>query len=330
MTSPLKYFLLLLLALPITACVHHASAQESPDFRILVFSKTEGFRHASIANGLTAIQALGAEHNFDVDSTEDAARFSDETLLEYQAVVFLNTTGDVLDEGQQAAFERFIRASNGYVGIHSASDTEYDWPWYGELIGSWFANHPSIQQATIQVVDASHSSTRHLPDTWVRTDEWYNFQTALPESMTVLLNLDESSYSGGQMGAEHPLAWYHEFDGGRAWYTGMGHTTASYDEPLFRQHLLGGIRWAALGDEPVATPTPSATVTPLAATPTHTPALTTTPAPSVTPGTPATSTPSGTTTPSGTVLTPPPSTPTSAATPDASTVPLLYLPLIYE
>ncbi|MEZ4708938.1 MAG: ThuA domain-containing protein [Caldilineaceae bacterium] len=244
-------------------------AQDAAAFHVLVFSKTAAFRHPSIANGLAAIQALGAAHNFTVDHTEDAALFTDENLAQYQVVVFLNTTGDVLDEAQQAAFERFIRTGNGYVGVHSASDTEYDWPWYGELVGSWFANHPAIQEATIQVVDASHASTSHLPTPWVRTDEWYNFQTALPTAINVLLNLDESSYSGGQMGARHPIAWHHEYDGGRAWYTGMGHTAETYDELLFRQHLLGGIRWAAR-QEGAPTPIPSGTaITPPPATPTN-------------------------------------------------------------
>ncbi|MEZ4659896.1 MAG: ThuA domain-containing protein [Caldilineaceae bacterium] len=268
--NAIKARLLVLLALLfIAAFVHRIRAQDSPAFRVLVFSKTVAFRHASIENGLAAIQALGAENNFAVDHTEDAALFTDENLAQYQVVIFLNTTGDVLDDAQQAAFERFVRAGNGYVGVHAASDTEYNWPWYGELLGSWFANHPAIQEATIQVVDANHASTSHLPTVWVRTDEWYNFRTALPTSINVLLNLDESTYSGGQMGAQHPIAWQHEFDGGRAWYTGMGHTAETYDEPLFRQHLLGGIRWAARQeDAPAATPTPSGTAVTPPATPT--------------------------------------------------------------
>ena len=131
------------------------------------------------------------------------------------------------------------------MGVHAAADTEYDWPWYGKLVGGYFDSHPSnpnVRKATINVVNKSHPATEHLSDTWIRTDEWYNYKTLSSET-TVLLNLDESSYEGGTNGTNHPIAWYQEFDGGRAFYTGGGHTDDSYDEPMFRQHLLGGIEW---------------------------------------------------------------------------------------
>jgi type 1 glutamine amidotransferase len=222
--------------------------QEQPRFSVLVFSKTGGFRHDSIDEGIAAIDALGAAHQFQVDTTEDAAMFTDTQLASYQAVIFLNTTGEILDDGQQAAFERFIRAGGGFVGIHSATDTEYDWFWYHELVGAYFNSHPAIQPAAIDVVDRQHPSTRGLPLRWERTDEWYNFRSAPGTDVTVLATLDETSYSGGAMGASHPIVWYHTYDGGRAWYTALGHTAESYAEPLFLDHLLGGIRWAA-GEE---------------------------------------------------------------------------------
>jgi type 1 glutamine amidotransferase len=216
-----------------------------PAFSVLVFSKTAGFRHDSIPAGIAAMQALGEQNNFWVDSTEDTSVFADESLVGYRAVIFLNTTGDVLDPGEQAAFERFIRRGGGFVGIHAASDTEYDWPWYGGLVGTYFRRHPAIQSATLNVVDASHGSTRHLPIKWTRTDEWYNFTHDLYPDVTVLIRIDERSYRGGTMGADHPISWYHSYDGGRVWYTAIGHTIDSYSEPLFLQHLLGGINWAA-------------------------------------------------------------------------------------
>jgi type 1 glutamine amidotransferase len=216
--------------------------------RVLVFSKTAGFRHSSISNGIAAIQQMAATNNFEVTATEDAAQFSDAGLAPFQVVVFLNTTGDVLDTDQEAAFQRFIEAGNGFVGIHSATDTEHGWPWYGGLVGAYFTDHPAIQGATALIEDPSHPSTVALPSAWLRTDEWYNFnlnpRTNDP-SIRVLATLDESTYTGGNMGADHPIAWYHEYDGGRAWYTAGGHTTSSFDEPLFRAHLLGGIRYAA-------------------------------------------------------------------------------------
>ena len=212
---------------------------------MLVFSKTSGFRHDSIPDGIAAIRALGAEHGFTVTDTEDSERFTDTVLAQYKVVVFLSTTGDILDAGQKAAFERYIHSGGGFVGIHSASDTEYQWPWYGQLIGAWFASHPQIQRATVRIEDANHPSTKGLPASWERTDEWYNFRRNPRSSVHVLASLDEATYSGGAMGLDHPIAWCQSVDGGRSWYTAMGHTKETYAEPLFRLHLLGGIESVA-------------------------------------------------------------------------------------
>jgi len=215
------------------------------DFNVLVFSKTAGFRHDSIPDGIAAIRKLGENHHFTIDATEDAAAFTPENLAQYKCVVFISTTGDVLNDEQQRAFERYIQAGGGYAGIHAASDTEYDWPWYGRLVGSYFAGHPAIQDATILVADRTHPSTSHLPERWPRHDEWYNYKSNPRDQVHVLATLDETSYEGGTMGGDHPIAWCHEFDGGRAWYTGGGHTKESFSEPDFLRHILGGIRWAA-------------------------------------------------------------------------------------
>jgi type 1 glutamine amidotransferase len=219
-------------------------ADDDPFYKVLVFSRTASFRHGSIPDGVAAINNLGALNSFMVDATEDAAIFNDARLSDYRAVVFLSTTGDVLDDGQQAAFEHYIRAGNGYAGIHSASDTEYGWPWYGALVGAYFSGHPAVQMAVIRVEDRAHVSTAALPDPWVRVDEWYDFRTNPRANVRVLASLDESSYTGGTMG-DHPIVWHHEFDGGRAWYTAGGHTSESFSEPLFLQHLAGGIQYAA-------------------------------------------------------------------------------------
>ena len=214
--------------------------------RVLVFSKTAGFRHSSIPNGIAAIRKLGQENGFSVDATEDAGAFTSKSLARYNAVVFLSTTGDVLDAAQQDDFERYIQAGGGYVGVHSATDTEYDWPWYGRLAGAYFNGHPNnpnVRSATYRVLDKSHPSTQGFPDSLVREDEFYNFKSIDPTIHT-LIEIDEKSYEGGTNGAHHPMSWYHEFDGGRAWYTNMGHTEATYTEPLFLRHLLGGLRYA--------------------------------------------------------------------------------------
>lgn len=215
----------------------------APGASILVFYKTSGFYHESIPDGIAALQQLGSENAIQVDTTRDAARFTAQGLKEYDAVVFLNTTQDVLNDAQQAAFEAYIRSGKGFAGIHAATDTEYSWPWYNKLVGAYFSSHPQIQDARVQVVNKAHPSTEFLPDVWQRRDEWYNFKSLQP-GITVLCNLDEQSYSGGTNGANHPIAWYHEFDGGRAWYTAGGHTSESYKEPLFLKHILGGIKYA--------------------------------------------------------------------------------------
>lgn len=213
--------------------------------QVLVFSHTKGYRHASIEAGIEAVKKLGAANGFSVTATEDPAMIVEEVLQDFAAVIFLNTTQDVLDNAQQADFQRFIQAGGGFVGVHAAADTEYDWPWYGELVGGWFRSHPRTQEATLEVVDDSHPSTKKAGLGKVtRTDEWYDYKNFDKEKVQVLIELDENSYEGGGMGDYHPLAWYHEFDGGRAFYTGMGHTPESYEEDFFLNHLLGGIEWA--------------------------------------------------------------------------------------
>lgn len=218
---------------------------------ILVFHKTAGFVHKSIPAGIAAIKELARENAFAVEATDDAAIFNSKDLSRFKAVVFLSTTGDVLNDEQQSALEQYIRGGGGFVGIHAAADTEYDWPWYNELVGAYFKSHPKPQQAAVVVKDKNHPATRHLPDRWMRTDEWYNYKSIVT-GIHVLCELDESSYEGGQNGAHHPIAWYREFDGGRTFYTGGGHTDEAYSEPEFRQHILGGILYAmgrqAVGD----------------------------------------------------------------------------------
>ncbi len=234
---------LLLLSTSLLSCA--TSGQETDEFSVLVYSKTNGYRHASIPAGIEAVRELGTEHGFEVEATEDSTAFRSDRLAEVEVVVFLSTSGDVLGPTGEDAFRSFIENGGGFVGVHAASTTEYDWSWYGRLVGAYFDDHPSVQEATVRVETADHPSTQMLPEAWTRTDEWYNFRSNPRDDVEVLLTLDESTYDGGTMGDDHPIAWYHSFQGGRAWYTGAGHTEASFDEDLFRQHLLGGIQWAA-------------------------------------------------------------------------------------
>lgn len=211
--------------------------------RVLVFTKTKGYHHASIPAGIAAVQKLGAENNFIVDTTTDASYFTRKQLKKYAAVIFLSTTGDVLNNEQQEAFQKYIHSGKGFVGVHAATDTEYDWPWYNQLVGAYFKSHPKQQEAVLNIIDPTDPSTKHLPAKWKRFDEWYNFKS-IQNGLHVLMTIDEKSYTGGENGDVHPMAWYHEFDGGRAFYTELGHTDESYKDPLYLQHLLAGIQYA--------------------------------------------------------------------------------------
>ena len=236
--------IILILACLILVCPSRVLLAGKPEPRILVFARTKGFFHTSIPKGMVTIMNICRQNGIVADTTRDAAFFTLENLKKYKVVVFLNTTGDILDPAQQEAFEKYIRSGGGFVGIHAATDTEYDWPWYNQLVGAYFLSHPPAQQtAVINVVNKSNPATKFLPDKWIRTDEWYNFKSISPD-IQVLAYLDEKTYKGGENGEKHPFIWCHEFDGGRAFYTGAGHRDDNYDEVLFQKHLLGAIRWA--------------------------------------------------------------------------------------
>ena len=208
--------------------------------KVLVFTKTAGYRHESIETGVDVLTQLGKESGFEITHSEDANVFTEDNLKEYKLVIFLSTTGDILNEDQQKSFEAFIKGGGSFLGIHAAADTEYDWPWYGELVGAYFLSHPQKSNAEIMKVNDSFEACKHLPERWFRYDEWYNYKSISPD-IKVLLELDESTYEGGTNGPRHPITWYHEYQGGRSFYTGLGHTKESYAEPDFKKLLLGGI-----------------------------------------------------------------------------------------
>ncbi|MEI7984897.1 MAG: ThuA domain-containing protein [Armatimonadota bacterium] len=223
------------------------SALVIPNPHVLVFSKTTGFRHDSIPNAVAAIKKLGTEHDFQVDATEDATVFNDENLKKYDLICFASTTGTILDANQKRAMERFVESGKGWMGIHSASDTEYDWPWYAELVGAYFKSHPpGGQRVHVKIENRGNPSTNGLPNLWIRPDEWYDWQANPRSKVQVLASLDESYYRP-ENPQDHPIAWCHWQGKGRAWYTEMGHFKEAYSEPIFVSHLYGGLMWAAQG-----------------------------------------------------------------------------------
>ncbi|SOE21578.1 hypothetical protein SAMN06298216_2035 [Spirosomataceae bacterium TFI 002] len=248
----MKKILLSLIVLLVS--VSFTNAQQ---FNVLLFTKTAGFHHTSIHEGVSGVRALADRHNFSVDWQESAGVFTDKGLAKYDAVIFLSTTGDILNDEQQAAFERFIKSGKGFVGVHAAADTEYDWEWYTKMVGMMFKIHPQQQTAYLDVVDSNFPGLERFPKRLLWTDEWYEYQKPYKSNdLNFLIALDESSYDpyakwgeneGKGMGNFHPIAWYHNYDGGRAFYTGLGHIGAVYSDQSFLDHLYGGIYWAATG-----------------------------------------------------------------------------------
>lgn len=221
-------------------CTPAASALDNG--RILIFSKTAKFRHDSIPTAVKTLQQLASEQGLHAEHSEDATTFTTHNLARYRAVVFASTTGDVLTEAQQRAFEHYIRNGGGYMGIHAAADTEYDWPWYGQLVGAWFRNHPpGLQSSQVQ----PERDNRPSAAAWPVRDELYNYRDNPRPRVRVLATLDESQYQGGTMGDDHPISWCHAFDGGRSWYTGLGHDAALYSAPQFLGQLRQGLRHAS-------------------------------------------------------------------------------------
>lgn len=222
------------------ALVPVASAA-SPD-RVLIFTKTAGFRHDAIPTAVATLRTLATDAGMIADHTEDAAAFTPQNLTRYRVVVFASTTGDVLDEAQQAAMEGFIRGGGGFVGVHAAADTEYDWRWYGDLVGAYFLSHPPGLQTT--QVQPEHAG-KPVGTRWPITDELYNYRRNPRPQVQVIATVDETGYDGGTMGGDHPIAWCRPFDGGRSWYTGLGHDAKVYGDANLVAQLVRGLRYAA-------------------------------------------------------------------------------------
>lgn len=229
----------------LAAALHVTGAAQDDTLDVLVFTRTEEMRHDSIEAGARALEATARERGWRLTRTEDPETFSDDALAEVDVVVFLNTSGNVLDQLQEAAFERFIRSGKGFVGVHGAADTERGWPFFGRLVGAWIVSHPDLERATLVVEDSLHPSTAGLDRRWEWEDVYYNFHRNPRATANVVLSVDETTYDpGGSRMGDHPIAWYQSIDGGRAFYTGLGHTEEAYRSPLFLAHLEGAIFWA--------------------------------------------------------------------------------------
>ncbi|RZL51277.1 MAG: ThuA domain-containing protein [Pedobacter sp.] len=237
----------LLISIVLTAVLFCSfSKQGQKSFKkqaVLVFSLTKGYHHASIADGQIAIKKLGIENNFEVDTTADVKAFTPENLKKYKTLIFLSPTGtSIFSDDEKAAIKQYVNNGGGFVGIHAATDVNYEWEWYGKMIGGFFESHPKIQDAKLDILMPKHKIVKGLPQPWEHKDEWYNFKSVSPD-IKVLIKIDETSYQGGKMNNNHPISWFHEFEGGKIFYTALGHTKECYTDPLFLKHLLAGIKW---------------------------------------------------------------------------------------
>lgn len=218
---------------------------QAQEKQVLIFSKTEGFRHSSIETGIQAVQQIANENGFKTIASQDSRFFTENDLSEIDLMIFLNTTGDILNLDEQNAFQAYMDNGGNFFGIHAAADTELNWSWYSDLVGAKFKSHPKIQEAKILIESRNHSTLKNFQEnTWIRTDEWYNYED-ISKGLNILMSLDETSYEGGENGKFHPIAWYHNYRGGGiSIYTGGGHTAESYAEPEFLDHLERCIKFA--------------------------------------------------------------------------------------
>jgi type 1 glutamine amidotransferase len=242
--------------LTLLACLTAGALGAAPENRVLVYTKNQVgkglYVHNNIAASVAALKKLGEENKFAVDVTDDPATFTDQNLKRYKALIFDNTNNEIFDnEEQKAAFQRYIHGGGGFVGIHSVTGSMRKWPWFWSVVGGKFSRHAKMQKFIIHVKDAQDPSVAHFPATFEWTDEFY-YVDHIPEGLHVLLAGDltkledpgKDKYPGKLFGDEFPLAWRHQFDGGREWYTALGHQPEHYADPQFTKHLLGGILWA--------------------------------------------------------------------------------------
>lgn len=212
--------------------------------RLLVYTRTTAYRHDSIPAAVSTVRDLAETDGAEVVATEDPQVF-EAALDDWDAVVFLSTSGEVLTPAGRTHLADYVEAGGGFMGVHAAACTEYNWPYFGDMLGARFDRHPEYQPGKVVVEDATHPATRHLPPVWEFSDEWYDFTCSPRDTVHVLARADESSYDGGGMGEDHPLAWCRRQGAGRVFYTALGHADEAYTDPVFRAHLLGGIRWTA-------------------------------------------------------------------------------------
>ena len=230
---------------PFDTDINCLNCSDNNSYSVLVITETKGWVHDSIESGLKLIQNIGNKNNFNVYHSDNSSVITYKNLKEIKTIIFLNTTEEILTDVEQKVMESFIKSGKGFVGVHAAADTEYNWQWYGKLVGAYYRNHPEVMNGKILTIN--HKITNHLDSEWEIEDEWYNFDY-VNYDINILLHLDEDSYVGGEHPDYHPITWYHEYDGGRSFYTGLGHTKEVYEDERFIKLLEKGILYASYED----------------------------------------------------------------------------------
>ena len=235
------------LLFPFDIDINCLNCSNQNSFSVLLITETKGWVHDSIESGIDLIVDIGDKKNFNVYHSDDSKVITSENLKEFNSIIFLNTTGDILNNYEQKVMENFIKNGKGFVGVHAASDTEYEWQWYGDLVGAYFMNHSDVFDRKLFTVDNTHIMTEHLNPEWNIVDEWYNFKY-ISDNINVLLKLDETSYEGGEHPHNQPITWYQEYDGGRSFYTALGHVKEVFKDERFIELLEKGILYASNED----------------------------------------------------------------------------------
>jgi uncharacterized protein len=250
-----KFFIVFLFAQTV---LYFTTMAQQKQFKALLITTTKGWHHESLHYGVVALKELAVKNYFDIELLQDPNGFTDKYVEQFQVIIFLSTTGNIFDSAQQKVMERFIQSGKGFVGIHSASDTEYDWDWYNKLVGRMFKIHPAIQTARLNIIDDKFPGLQGFANNKLWTDEWYEFGSEKISDLKYILAVDETTYNakvqwgenkGVGMGKLHPVAWYHNYDGGRSFYTALGHLPSIYSDAAFLNHLYAGIFWAATGKQ---------------------------------------------------------------------------------
>lgn len=214
---------------------------------ILMLRHSAGFEHSYLPDAEVALKQLGQDNGWQVNTTHRCELITAENLEKLDMLIFATTGNLAFDDAQKQALLDFVRGGKAFFGIHNATDTCYDWPEYGEMLGGYFAGHPWHQEVNVIVEDTNHPATRMLGDSFKVVDEIYTYRNWDRSTTHVLMHLDNSSVDiskGNRDDNDYALGWCHTYGQGRVMYTAFGHPDVLWHQEWFLEHIAGCIRWA--------------------------------------------------------------------------------------